>query len=209
MDGKGQNISVIMPGSFTHLRHPNPALFPGELPVHEGLVVRHCDLQGEAYIYGKLELSMYTRPGNTSMCSFLPALGHFSLLSASSIPQPWKDRARPVHTAAGQEGKLVGGKRLPTRRPSLLSLSHVPTCIGSSEKFLSSFQLCRRAVWPGFPWAGRESVAFGSPSRKGCDGGVTLVSLGAVVRFAEFTLSMCLSRCGMWGLHCQKKKKKY
>lgn len=177
LDVQGQNTSVIIPGLITQLTGLNSVLSLGEVLVRGRLVVRQGMLQGEAYFCWELELCMSTRAGNTSMCILLPFLCHFSLLPAFPIPQPWKDRAHPAYTAAGLEVKSAGGKQLPARRrPSLLSLPHMPMCIGRSEEFISDFQLRRRAGWPSFLWGDGVSIAFGSPSCKRLDGGETILS---------------------------------
>ena len=89
----------------------------------------------------------------------------------------------------------------------LLSLPHMPTCIGRSEEFISDFQLRRRARWPSFLWGDGESVAFGSPSRKGLGGGRTVFSLGAGVQFAEYTVKRVLQPLQDVGFALPKKTK--
>lgn len=152
--------------SFLFLR---AVLLQGRLMVRQRMLIF-------AYIWWELELCMFARVGNISLCILLPFLCHSSLLPIFPILQPWKDRAHPVHTAVRQEVKCAGGKQLPAkRRPSLLSLPHSLTCISCSEEFISNFQLHRRARWPSFLWGNEGSVAFGSPSCK------TMFSLEAAV----------------------------
>jgi len=203
LDVQRQNTSVITPGLITQLT----GSFLREALVQGRLVVRQDVLQGEAYVCSELELCMCTRAGNTSMCILLPFLNHFSPLPSCPIPQTWKDRAHLAHTAARREVRLVGGKQLPARRrPSLLSLAHMPMCICHLEEFVSNFQLCRRVGWLSFLWDDGESVAFGSPSYKGLDGGKTVLCLGIAVQFAEYMVKYVLQLLQDVGSALPKKK---
>lgn len=124
MDVRGQNTSVVIPGSITQRTGLDSVLFPGEALVRGVPVARRGVLQGEAYTCCEPEPCTSAGAGNTAAGIPLPFLPRFSLVPA--LPLPWKDRAYLEGTGAPGEdlpcfpshgSRSLGGVRIQLPAP--------------------------------------------------------------------------------------------